>query len=88
MSNDQQHNSIGQAMLPQYESGVILRKFKDEARGVWCVGIGARNVDIKTGRVTETVIGLSYEEAETVVRTLISMLDTFEPHQKIARRPL
>jgi hypothetical protein len=81
------HNSLGKAMLPQYQSGIILRKFRDDARGVWCVGIGARSIG-QDGKVTETVIGLSYQEAETVVRSLIGILDGFEPHQKIVRRPL
>lgn len=88
VSNGPEHNSVGQAMLPQRQAGIILRKFFDQSQGVWVLGLGARTVDRHTGKVVETVIGLSFAEAETVVRGMIGILDSFTPDQRIVRRPL
>lgn len=69
--------SIAKELLPDWQQGVIVRKFLDHNINKWLVGFGVRNAE------QEVLMGFTYDECVKVVRTLMSVLDTFTEEEKM-----
>lgn len=74
--NPLRQTQIAKDLLPNWQQGVIIRKYLDQNINRWCLGFGVRNTE------QEVVLGFTYEEALQIVQTMSRILDGFTTEEK------
>lgn len=67
---------MSQELLPDWQQGIIIRKYLDQNINRWMVGFGVRNTE------QEVMLGFTYEEGVQIVSTLMRILDGFTTEEK------
>lgn len=67
---------MSKELLPDWQQGIIIRKYLDQNINRWMVGFGVRNTE------KEIMLGFTYEEGVQIVGTLMRILDGFTTEEK------
>lgn len=71
-----QTTKMSQDLLPDWQQGIIIRKYLDQNINRWMVGFGVRNTE------KEIMLGFTFEEAAQIVQTMARILDGFTTEEK------